>query len=447
MTLAELRALAAQERAAAQAIVAGAKAEGRGQDAWTEDEIAQMEAHLSAEEGYQAEMLATQERANAAAALAAKLTPAVPSPGRRAVAGTPKLEVVGPAWEKDPKRGFANHREYLLAVMAAGNGARKVDERLGGLQATVGSDEQGEYSDAYGGFFVPAGLAPGVLKLDPEPDPMAGRTTMVPMSAPKVTFNARVDKNHTTSVSGGLTVGRSAETVAKDASRMQFDQVTLNAYSMFGLAYASEELLSDSPESFVALLSAGFNDEFQGAIINERLNGTGVGQYMGILKSPCKIAVAKEAGQGAATVEYLNVVNMRARCWRYSNAVWLYNQDVLPQLMQMVLPIGTGGVAMWQNSAREGEPDLLLGRPAIPTEYCETVGTEGDLVLGNWSQYLEGIYQAPQSADSIHVRFLNHERAFKFWVRNAGVPWWSSPLTPKKSTATLSPFVTLAVRA
>lgn len=242
-------------------------------------------------------------------------------------------------------------------------------------------------------------------------------------------------------------MGRSAETVAKDASRMQFDQVTLNAYSMFALAYASEELLADSPESFVALLSSGFNDEFQGAIINERLNGTGVGQYLGILNSPCKVAVAKEVGQGAGTIEYLNLVKMRARCWRYSNAVWLYNQDALPQLMQLVLPIGTAGVAMWQNSAREGEPDMLLGRPAIPTEYCETVGSEGDIVLGNWSQYLEGIYQAPQSADSIHVRFTNHERAFKFWVRNAGAPWWNSALTPKKSAATLSPFVTLAVRS
>jgi HK97 family phage major capsid protein len=96
---------------------------------------------------------------------------------------------------------------------------------------------------------------------------------------------------------------------------------------------------------------------------------------------------------------------------------------------------------------REDHPDLLLGRPLVFTEFCQTVGTVGDFVLGNWSQYLEGTYQPMQSAESMHVRFVNHERTFKFWTRNAGQPWWKAALTPAKSTTTLSPFVTLATRA
>jgi len=67
--------------------------------------------------------------------------------------------------------------------------------------------------------------------------------------------------------------------------------------------------------------------------------------------------------------------------------------------------------------------------------------------LANWSQYLEGTYENLQSAESIHVRFLNHETTFKFWLRNAGAPWWRTVLTPKKSASTLSPFVVLAARA
>ena len=65
---------------------------------------------------------------------------------------------------------------------------------------------------------------------------------------------------------------------------------------------------------------------------------------------------------------------------------------------------------------------------------------------GVWSQYLEGYRQDMQMAESIHVRFLNHENTFKFWVRNDGAPWWRSALTPHKSSDTLSPFVTLAAR-
>jgi hypothetical protein len=52
-----------------------------------------------------------------------------------------------------------------------------------------------------------------------------------------------------------------------------------------------------------------------------------------------------------------------------------------------------------------------------------------------------------KSDESIHVRFLYNERTFRFVLLNAGQPWWKSALTPKHSSNTLSPFVTLAPRA
>ena len=101
---------------------------------------------------------------------------------------------------------------------------------------------------------------------------------------------------------------------------------------------------------------------------------------------------------------------------------------------------------MWQSSAREGEPDMLLGRPAFPTEYCQTVGTVGDIILGVWSEYLEGVRTPLQSAESVHVRFEYNERTFRFTMENDGRVWWRSALTPKVSSTTLSPFVALASR-
>ena len=52
-----------------------------------------------------------------------------------------------------------------------------------------------------------------------------------------------------------------------------------------------------------------------------------------------------------------------------------------------------------------------------------------------------------QGASSIHVRFIEHEQTFKFWMENDARPWWTAALTPKYSSDTLSPFVTLATRA
>jgi HK97 family phage major capsid protein len=349
------------------------------------------------------------------------------------------------AFEADPMKGFADHREYLMAVMKAGErGGYTEDNRLRYL--TVGSDEQSTISDPYGGFLVPIGMSPNVMKVSAEVDPISAYTTKIPMSSPIIPINARVDKNHTTSVSGGFTVGRRAETATFSASRQQYEQVTLNAQGLFGLAYATEELLSRSPVSFAALIEAGFQDEFPSKLIDERLNGTGVGQFEGIINAPCTVSVAIELGQSAGTILYENVIKMRSRCWGYGSAIWLANHDCLPQLILMNQAVGTGGVPVWQSSARDGEPDRLLGRPIFFTEYTQTVGTAGDLVLGNWSQYLEGTLTPIQSAESMHVRFENHERTFKFWTENDGRCWWRTALTPKRSTQTLSPFVTLAAR-
>jgi HK97 family phage major capsid protein len=367
----------------------------------------------------------------------------------------------------DPAYGFQSKRDFLLSVMKASqNPNANMDKRLVPLFAgnagrdpsehvlkAVGSDEARTNSDPYGGFLIPTTYAPDFLKIDPEADPIGGKTRNVPMASPIVKINARTDKNHTTSVAGGLTVTRRPDTVAATPSQMQVEQVTLEAHDLFGFSYASESLLRDSAITFTALLAAGFSDQFAYALIKERLYGTGVGEFLGILTALDSaglgptVSVAKETDQVAATITFRNVTTMRSRCWGYEKAVWLANHDCYPTLAELKLPIGTAGAAMYTPSLVEGRPDMLSGRPIFYTEYCKPIGTQGDLILANWNEYLEGTYQPMQSEESMHVRFINHERAFKFYMRNAGSPWWKSALTPAYSTSKLSPFVVLDARA
>ncbi len=349
------------------------------------------------------------------------------------------------AFEEDPKCGFKSHREFLSSVIHATKRGRVEDKRLKFL--TAGSDEHGTYADGVGGFLLPKGLSPDVLSIGVEDDPIGALTTKIPMEEATVEINARVDKNHSTSVSGGLVVGRRAETQAASASRTSWEQVTMRATSLFGLGYGTRELIDRSPSSFVAILEAGFKDEFPAKLIDERLNGTGTGMFEGVINAPATVSVAKETGQAAASILFENVVKMRARCWGYGNAIWLANHDTLPQLMLMNQNVGTGGFPVWQPSAREDHPDMLFGRPMYFTEFTQTVGTTGDLLLGNWSQYLEGTLTDMKSESSTHVRFIEHEETFKFWMENDGRCWWRTALTPKRSTATLSPFVKLDTRA
>jgi len=357
--------------------------------------------------------------------------------------------------EDDPKKGFKSPQAFVLAVVENGErkGASIKDERLrylsagqGEKGATAGSDEHGEYDDARGGFLLPEGFSPNLLQLNPEADPVSSRVQQVPMSATTVKIPARVDKDHTSSVSGGLTVSRKAETVASGTSRTQLEQVALHAHSLFGGSYATEELLEDSPISFAAIIARGFADQFTHHLLGERISGTGTGEFEGVLNTPCLVTVSKEAGQPADTIYAQNVIKMRSRCWNYSQAVWIANHDTIPELTKLQIAVGTGGHALYMPSYKEDVPDMLLGRPIVFSEYAKTLGDVGDLILGVWGEYLEGTYQPLRSAESIHVRFLNHERTFKFWMRNDGRCWWRSALTPKNSTKTLSPFVVTEAR-
>jgi HK97 family phage major capsid protein len=380
--------------------------------------------------------------------------------------------------EDDPARGFRSHREFLTSVLEntdAKTRADVSDERLRplavfdkddkkaagelayvlpsaytprSLKAAAGTDEQNTYDDRYGGFGVQRTRLPGMLEVGWEGDPTAGLTQGVPMQTPTVEIMARTDKNHTSSVSGGFTVARKAEAAAAAASRGQLEMVTMKAASLFGFGYATNELMADSPATFVALVDTGFRTQFPAALLNEKIRGLGGDQFDGVVNTAaCTVSQAKETGQAAATIVYNNVIKMASRCWGFGQAIWLANHDTRPQLSVLAVPIGTGGALIYQPAPSVGMPDMLLGRPLFYTEFAATVGTVGDLILGNWSQYLEGLYQPLQSDESVHLRFDRHETAFKFWLRNAGAPWWRSALTPNQSTTTLSPFVTLATRS
>lgn len=454
MTIKELREKAQAAFNAAKAL--NAKALGENRDL-TADEKATYDAKIADAKNFaaQADRLEAEEqlgnRFAAPATNAAPASSATPPAANGTPNGNGSLPTNGGPNvinRPDEMRGFRNQGEFLECVLAAGRGGR-VDNRLKPLDITnaAGADEMQTGNDAYGGFLVPEGMLPGWLRVEPEPDPMMGRITNVPMETPTVKVPARVDKDHSTSVSGGLTVTRRVETQGGSSSRMKLEQVRLEASSLFGLSYVTEELLSDSPRTIAAILSQGFRDQFQSHLIDERINGTGAGEFLGVLNSPSLVSVAKESAQAADTINGTNILKMRARCWSYGRAIWLANIDTYVQIAKAHVAGTNGDVFLFNPSRGVDVPDTLLGRPIFFTEYVKTLGDKGDLILFVGSEYLEGVYQPLQSAESVHVRFEQHERTFKFQLRNAGAPWWRSALTPKNGTSTLSPFVTLDERA
>ena len=234
--------------------------------------------------------------------------------------------------------------------------------------------------------------------------------------------------------------------------------LTTRANKLMVLVYLSDELIEDAP-AMGAFVQRKAPAAIQWKINDAIINGNGAGQPLGILNAPGTVSVAKEAGQAAATLNQANIFKIYARMhanWR-RNAVWLYNQDIEPQLQGINTIVknvaGTenvgGGFPLYMppGGMSQAPYGTLLGRPMIATEACNTIGLQGDIILADLDMYLALIKTGGVRFDmSIHVEFEKDLLAFRFIIRIGGQPWLSKPVTRKSGTNTLSPFVTLDAR-
>jgi HK97 family phage major capsid protein len=251
---------------------------------------------------------------------------------------------------------------------------------------------------------------------------------------------------------GGVLAYWQGEASLYTASQTKLRQMELDLKKLTGLTYATDELLQDAA-ALEGLITEMFPQEFKFKIEDAIINGTGSGQPLGILNGGALVTVAIEGSQtiaNSATYLVANTAKMWARLADgASSPVWLMNRELYPSLIQMVLG-GAGGATpvFLPAGSVTGTPFATLhGYPIIPVEYTAAVGTPGDLILCDLSQYLMIDKGSIKQQSSIHVRFLYDEMTFKFTYRADGQPTWNKPLTPKNGSATTSPTIVLGTRS
>ena len=241
---------------------------------------------------------------------------------------------------------------------------------------------------------------------------------------------------------GGIVGFWLAEAGTKTKSAPKFRQMELSLKKLIGLCYATDELLQDVAALETAI-SIGFKEEIAFQTDNAIMRGSGVGQPMGYLTSPCLVSVTRSA---SATVASADVINMWTRHSSPTKATWLINPSVLPELLRMSLGVSTaGGALTFMPPGGLSSPPYasLLGRPIVLCELCPVLGTAGDIALCDFNEYLLIEKGGIQTSSSIHVSFVSDESVFRFVYRCDGQPTWNAPLTPFQGSSTTSPFVVL----
>ena len=348
----------------------------------------------------------------------------------------------------DAQKHFRNLGEQLQAI--ATYYLRKdgtCDARL--TRAPTGASE---VDPTGGGFLLQTDFANAIWMLSHEMGDILGAVNGIPISGNSNSLKIRgVDETSRATGSrwGGVASNWVGEGTAVTPSKPKFRLIEFDLKKLMSVMYTTEELMQDAP-ALTTIAGQAFSEEIMFMTEDAIVNGTGVGMPLGVLNSPALVTVPKQTGQAIATVVKENIDNMWSRCWARSrkNAVWYINQDCEPQLNQMGQVVGTGGMPVYLPAGGLSAAPFatLYGRPVVITEYNAALGTPGDILLADLSQYTKVDKGGVQAATSMHVAFLTDENVFRVTYRVDGKPMWTTAITPYKGTLTKSPFLALAQR-
>ena len=407
----------------------------RSRDDEIEASLTELDAEIEREER-------NRDRANATAAVAGVQ-------GRR----SGLIESIHDRREDEPWGARTGHAfgEFLQAVKNVSmNPVMRADEPRLKWEAALGAGEAG---GADGGFLTTVDVAQGILERMYEVGQILGLVKHIPLSGTNnaLELNAIDETSRATgSRFGGVQGYWTDEGGSVTATRPKFRKISLKLKKLAALGYATDELLGDAG-ALESVMNDAFAQELTFLAEDAIYEGTGGGQPLGILNAPATVSVAKETGQAAATILKENIDKMWSRMFarNRANGVWLVNQDVDTALESLSAVVGVGGVPVWlpAGGLAEAPNARLKGRPVIPVEYAATLGTVGDIVFWDPTQYVVIEKGGIQAASSMHVAFITDEMAFRVIYRIDGAPLWHSALTPFHGTSTLSPFISLATRA
>lgn len=356
---------------------------------------------------------------------------------------------ITPNGDSKPHGAFKNLGEFYQAAALMDSPSLRGKKTLS--DAVVKA--MGETTGSTGGFFIPIEFRPELLKLIIEDQVVRPRAKVVPMATDTLWWPKIRDVSHVSSIHGGV-----KGTWAAEASNLQTNatgeptaaQIQLIAKKFADYATVSNELVMDSPIAIPPLLETlgregvGFFEDYSA------LWGTGANSLLGCVQCAASIAVTR---QTASHITYKDCVTMLSHVFPSSmkarRLAWVTSPSGFADIMQMSLPVGTGGSAVYitnipGQSAADLPPMTLLGFPLIVSEKMKALGTAGDLMLADFSYYIIGDRMELTITASEHVAFATDQTAFRIIERLDGQPWLDTYLTANNGSDTLSAFTYLS---
>lgn len=303
-------------------------------------------------------------------------------------------------------------------------------------------------SGAVGGYTVPAELNYELMQdvaeealIRPRADvqPMTSATldlslpdaTIVPSSSAISPFYA------------GMQMKWTEEGTARSETEPKWRRLTLRAWELSGYALISNTMAADGGSPLETRLRKLFARSIAWYEDYAFLQGTGVGQPLGMVVAPGTKTVTRNTGSHFVAAD-MGAMAKALLPYSYNRGIWLISPSVWGDL-----PGFTGGY--WQANQpmpRDGDngPRFVLNsQPGFTTEKLPALGTKGDVLLIDPSLYIIGDRQAVdiQFSRDEPTAFLNNQSVWRIVHRVDGQPAFPSTITLQDTSTTVSPHVVL----
>jgi HK97 family phage major capsid protein len=337
--------------------------------------------------------------------------------------------------------------EYCRAIKAEALNPRYSHPRLQALKAlevdAIKASGASEGVPADGGYLLEPTLTPQVMMPIHETGPFVPAASRLPVSSnSNYGWINGVDETSRASGSrwGGIVGYRLNEGGTKNASKPKFRRINWELKKYAAVVYGTDELLADTT-MFAAVVRQGCREELAFMANDDVLNGLGVGGPQGVLNSGALVSFARV---DANKVQHDDIIKMWQRLHprHRARAKWYINSEVEPQLDALYFAGTTSVLSPYISYTPEGVM-RMKGKDVVVTEFNPALGTLGDILLADMTDYLYFEKTGIEEAASIHVQFLTDETTFRFVYRCDGQTAMASAITPYKGTNTQSAFVAL----
>lgn len=293
----------------------------------------------------------------------------------QAALSAPKERKVQPAVGAGPVAVATPRASLARTITAARNATRGIID-----PAVFAANEMRTDNGPDGGFLIQPALASEIW--DATAGKGSGFLEMLTFR-PQSVASLRIPTYETmdSDEANGVTVARVGEgEAAPNPSKPGINYVDLRLEKLVSRVNVTDELQRDIPfmSSFASSIMAR---KMRAKLEKWVLQGSGVGEPLGLLKGPGTVAIAKEADQTGASVALrpANLHKMIAALvdGGFARSFWVVNSALLPEIWGL----SDGKDGAYQKDFSVSPYGTLMGRPVFTSDQAAGVHVKGDVAL------------------------------------------------------------------